>query len=205
MPAVDDLKNLDRLDQVVLGAGVLAVIFSFFPFLTVHVSGISIGNGANESAWHGWGLLAVLLVVAATALAAVRLFAAANLPKLAVGVNLLTFALSALAFVFLLIHWVSNRRSEGVAGFKATEGLAWSGWILLLLVLAQAAAAFLLFKKSGEVMPDFKAMQANRGGNTPPPPPLYGDTTPAAATYPPAATPAGDYTLDDSTPPPPSA
>jgi heme A synthase len=206
MPAVDDLKNLDRLDQAVLGAGVLALIFSFFPFLTVKVTGISIGSAGHESAWHGWGLLAVLLIVVATGLAAVRLFAAANLPKLPVGVNLLTLALSSLAFLFLLIHWVSNRRSQGVGTFKATEGLAWSGWILLLLVLAQAAAAFLLFKKSGEAMPDFKAMQANRAtGAGTPPPPVYG-STPPAATYPPAtSTPAGDYTMDDSTPPPPSA
>jgi hypothetical protein len=80
-----------------------------------------------------------------------------------------------------------------------------AGYLLLLVSLAQVAAAFMLFKSSGEAMPDFKAMQANRAaGAGTPPPPVYG-STPPAATYPPATAPAGDFTLDDSTPPPPSA
>ncbi|MDX6230407.1 MAG: hypothetical protein QOI76_3797 [Frankiales bacterium] len=204
MPTTDDLKNLDRLDQVVLGAGVLGLIVSiFFPIwgLSVNVKGLG-GGGNSISAWHGLAGFGMLLVLVATAIAAVRVFAAANLPKMPIGVNLLTFVLSALGTVIVIIRELTYPHAS-LPGYS--YGVKWGGYLLFILLIAQAVAAFLLFKKSGEVMPDFKAMQGNRAAGGPtPPPPVYG--TPPVATYPPAtATPAGDYTLDDSAPPPPSA
>jgi hypothetical protein len=146
----------------------------------------------------------MLLVLAATALAAGRLFAPASLPKFPVGINLLTLALSGLGLLLLVIEWLTNIKSSSAGGIKISSHLGIAGYLLLLVVLAQAAAAYLLFKKSGEVVPDFKAMQANRAtGAGTPPPPVYGGSPTTPATYPPATTPAGDYTLDDSTPPPP--
>ena len=205
MPAVDDFKSLNKLDQAVLGLGVVAFILSFFHFITVSVSGASglsgLGGYGHITAWHGWGFFGMLLVLVATALAAVRLFAPTSLPKLPVGINLLTLALSGLGFLFLLIEGLTNMKSEGVTGFKVSEHIGIAGWLLLLVVLGQAAAAFLLFKSSGEVMPDFKAMQANRTAGAVPPPPGYGTPPPPAATYPPATTPSGDFTLDDTQPP----
>jgi hypothetical protein len=207
MPTTDDLKNLDRLDQVVLGAGVLGLIVSiFFPIWGVSVNVKGLGGGSSSiSAWHGLAALGMLLVLAATVIAAVRVFAAASLPKMAVGVNLLTFALSALGTVIVIIRELTYPHAS-LPGYS--YGVKWGGYLLFLLLIAQAVAAFLLFRKSGEVMPDFKAMQANRTpGMTgaPPAPPVYG-STPPPATYPAATgTPAGDYTLDDSVPPPPPA
>ncbi|MDX6209801.1 MAG: hypothetical protein QOE24_2192 [Frankiales bacterium] len=210
MPTTDDLKNLDRLDQAVLGAGVLAFILSFFHVFTASASGpgallvSGLLGKAHATAWHGWGFIGMLLVLAATALAAGRLFAPASLPKLPVGINLLTLALSGLGLLFLVIEWLTNIKSSSAGGIKISSHLGIAGYLLLLVVLAQAAAAYLLFKKSGEVVPDFKAMQANRAtGAGTPPPPVYGGSPTTPATYPPATTPAGDYTLDDSTPPPP--
>ncbi|MDX6255815.1 MAG: hypothetical protein QOJ11_2149 [Frankiales bacterium] len=204
MPTTDDLKNLDRLDQVVLGAGVLGLIVSiFFPIWGVSVNVKGLGGGGNStSAWHGLAAFGMLLVLVATAIAAVRVFAAANLPKMPIGVNLLTFVLSALGTVIVIIRELTYPHAS-LPGYS--YGVKWGGYLLFILLIVQAVAAFLLFKKSGEVMPDFKAMQANRAAGGPtPPPPVYG--TPPVATYPPATpTPAGDYTLDDSTPPPPSA
>jgi hypothetical protein len=204
MPTTDDLKNLDRLDQVVLGAGVLGLIVSlFFPIwgLSVNVKGLG-GASSSINAWHGLAALGMLLVLAATAIAAVRVFAAANLPKMPIGVNLLTFVLSALGTVIVIIRELTYPHAS-IPGYS--YGVKWGGYLLFLLLIAQTVAAFLLFQKSGEAMPDFKAMQANRAaGAGTPPPPVYGGS-PAAPTYPPATTPAGDYTLDDSTPPPPSA
>jgi hypothetical protein len=205
MPAVDDFKTLNKFDQAVLGLGALAFILSFFHFITVSVSGAAglagLGGYGHVTAWHGWGFFGMLLVLAATALAAVRIFAPGSMPALPIGINLLTCVLSALGFLFLLIEGLTNQKSAGAAGFKVSEHIGIAGWLLLLVVLAQAAAAFMLFKSSGEVMPDFKAMQANRPAGAVPPPPAPGMTPPPpAATYPPA-TPAGDFTLDDTNPP----
>lgn len=205
MPAVDDFKNLNRMDQVVLGTGVLGLIVSlFFPIWGVSVSVKGFGGASNSiNAWHGFAAFGMLLVLVATAIAAVRVFAAASLPKMPIGVNLLTFALSALGAVIVIIRELTYPH---VSAPGYSYGVKWGGYLLFLLLIAQAVAAFMLFRSSGEAMPDFKAMQANKAtGAGTPPPPVYG-STPPAATYPPAtATPAGDYTLDDSTPPPPSA
>jgi hypothetical protein len=203
MPAVDDLKNLNRLDQVVLGAGVLGLIVSlFFPIWGVSVSVKGFGGGSSINAWHGLAAFGMLLVLVATAIAAVRVFAAANLPTMPIGVNLLTFVLSAVGTLIVVIRELTYPHAS-VPGYS--YGVKWGGYLLFVLLIAQAVAAFMLFRKSGEAMPDFKAMQANRAtGAGTPPPPVYGGAP--AATYPPATpTPAGDFKLDDSTPPPPSA
>jgi hypothetical protein len=114
MPAVDDFKNLNRFDQAVLGTGVLAFLLSLFHVFTASVSGPgasalgNLGNAGHATAWHNWGILGMLLVLAATAVAAARIFAPASMPKLPVGVNLLTLALSGLGFLFLVIAWFHN-------------------------------------------------------------------------------------------------
>jgi hypothetical protein len=206
MPAVDDLKSLNRLDQVVLGAGVLAFILSLFHTFTSSVSGPSaallgsLGSHTHATAWHNWGILGMLFVLAATGVAAARLFAPASVPKLPVGLNLLTLVLSGLGFLCLVIAWFHNSASESFEGIKVSVHLGFFGYLLLLVALGQLVAAFLQFKSSGEVMPDFKAMQANKASAAPSvAPPGYG-TPPPPATYPPA-TPAGDFTMDDTTPP----
>jgi multisubunit Na+/H+ antiporter MnhF subunit len=212
MPAVDDFKSFNRLDQVVLGAGVLAFILSFFHVFVASVSGAgaSLVSGAlsdkgHATAWHNWGIFAMLLIIVATAFAAVRLFAPSNLPTMAVGVNLLTFALAALGFLCLIIAWFHNSSSTTIGTFKLSVHLGIFGYLLLLASLAQTVAAFLLFRASGETTPDFKAM-GNRSSNPAVEPPPYGTSTPPppatapTSSYP--TTPAGDYTLDDQPPAP---
>ena len=199
MPAVDDFKSFNKFDQAVLGLGALGFIVSFFPFYGVSYGGGGLLGGASYSvnAWHSFGFLGMLLFLAATALAAMRLFAAASLPKMPIGINLLTFGLSALER-----YWSSSAASPTSTPAGRVSASASSGAALLSIVMiAQAVAAFMLFKSSGEAMPDFQAMQANRTAGAVPPPPGQG-MTPPAATYPPA-TPAGDFTLDDTKPPTP--
>jgi hypothetical protein len=210
MPAVDDFKSFNRLDQAVLGTGVLAFILSFFHVFVVSVSGvtggINVGSGLSANAWHNWGFLAMLLIIAATAVAAVRLFAPQSLPQLPLGVNLLTLVLSGLGFICLVIAWIHNSKSAGFGGFKVSVHLGIFGYLLVLVSLAQTVAAFLLFRASGETAPDFKAM-GNRS-SAPAVPPAYGSTPPPPAGAPTSGyptTPAGDYTLDDKPPAAPSS
>jgi hypothetical protein len=191
MPAVDELKSLNRNDQVVLGCGVLGLIFSFFGFVGKSFGPITY----TESAWNGLGLLAMLLLLVGTVVAGARVFAAASLPKMAIGVNVLTLGLVGLGTLLLLIHGFTAGR-DGVH-----LGLRVMGVLTLLLFIAETGAAFLLFRESGEAVPDFKAM-GNRS-SAPVAPPAYGNTPPPPVTYPATpATPAGDYTLDDQPPAP---
>lgn len=68
MTAVDDLKSMKTLDQVVLGSGILALIVSlFFP-----IWGVSyLGRSSSINAWHGWAFFGMFLILVATGLAAV--------------------------------------------------------------------------------------------------------------------------------------
>lgn len=197
MPAVDDFKNLNKLDQVVLGAGVLGLIVSlFFPIWGVSVNVKGFGGGSSSiNAWHGLAAFGMLLVLLATVIAGVRVFAAANLPTLPIGVNLLTFALSAVGTVIVIIRELTYPHAS-LPGYS--YGVRWGGYLLFLLLIAQAVAAFLLWRASGEAMPDFKAM-GNRTSN-PAVPPAYGSTPPPptgapTTTYP--TTPSGDYKLEE--------
>lgn len=198
MPAVDDLKNLNRLDQVALGAGVLGLIVSlFFPFYGSSVKGF---GGGSINAWHSYAAFGMLLVLIGTVAVAARLFAAAAIPKMPVGINLLTVALLGLGTILVIIRGFSYPSGSG-GGYS--YGVKWGGYLLYIILIAETVASFLVFKASGEKLPDFQAMQANRTAGAVPPPPGYGTTpTPPAATYPPApTTPAGDFTLDDTNPP----
>ena len=105
----------------------------------------------------------MLFVLAATAVVAVRLFAPASMPKLPVGDQPADpGAVRPGLPVHLSIAWFHNSSSASFSGVKISVHLGIFGYLLVLVSLAQAVAAFLLFKSSGEVMPDFKAMQANQ-------------------------------------------
>lgn len=181
MPAVDDLKALDRLEQVVLGAGVLAFIVSFFPFYGASFNAGGLSISSSVTAWHSYGFLGMLLVLAATAVAAVRLFSPKTLEGLPVGGNLLVFVLSAVGTVLVILRGFTYTHASGAGG---SVGVKWGGYLLMIILIVQAVAAFMLFRKSEEVLPDFKAMSANRSTSSTAP------TAPPAATYPPS-TPTG--------------
>ncbi len=175
MTAVDDLKALDRLEQVVLGAGVVAFIVSFFPFYGASFSGGGISVSSTITAWHSYGFLGMLLVLAATAIAAVRLFSPKTLESLPVGGALLTFGLSALGAFLVILRGFTYKTASAPGG---SVGVKWGGYLLMIVLIVQAVAAFMVFRKSEEVLPDFKAMSANRASTAPAAPP--------AATYPPS-------------------
>jgi hypothetical protein len=66
-------QNADRLDLGIMAAGLLAFIFSLFPYYTVSVKGLG-GLGGSTSAWHGFfGWFGVLLALAGAVLVALPL------------------------------------------------------------------------------------------------------------------------------------
>ena len=85
-----DVKQIKRNDQVILGAGILFLLLSFFaPFYGVSYHGGGFGGSASVTAWHSYGFLAVLLIVIAVAIVAARVLGNASLPALPIGPNLL--------------------------------------------------------------------------------------------------------------------
>ncbi|MGN6475242.1 MAG: hypothetical protein ACTHK4_16540, partial [Mycobacteriales bacterium] len=67
---------MNRNDQGVLAAGVLAFIASFFPYYGASVNAGGFHGSSSTSAWHSYATLALLLIIAATAVAALQVFSA---------------------------------------------------------------------------------------------------------------------------------
>ena len=146
----NDIKNLPRNDQAVLGLGVLVFILSFFPYYGV--SGSAFGQHVSESttAWHGWNVFALLLLLVATLIAAAQTFAAESVPEVPVSLNLIVAALCGLGTLILIIR--SFTLEHGSVG-PVDYGLRWGAYLLMIAAVAQAVFAFMRLRASGDAMP----------------------------------------------------
>lgn len=147
-----DLKSLSKVELGALVAGGVSVLVSFFgSYIRVSYDGGGVVErvSAGTSAWTSYATLGVLLVIAATAVVAVRIFAASALPA-AVPWNLVALAASGLGTVLLVLRALT----VGGGGFGASVGPGWSGWLLFLTTIALTACTALMFKGSGEKISD---------------------------------------------------
>jgi hypothetical protein len=155
-----DLRSLPPFDLGILIAGVLIFIVSFFPYYGASTSGASIAGtniGAQSesvTAWHSYSVLALLLLLLATGVAAVAIFAASSAPQLPIGLRWITAGLSALGGLLYVIRlFTLSHHSESIAGFKVSEGVRWGGYLLLLIVLVHVACSVISALSSDEQVP----------------------------------------------------
>jgi hypothetical protein len=185
-----DLKQINRNDQGILGAGILFLLLSFFaPFYGVTVHAGAVGGSATVTAWHSYGFLAVLLIIVAVGIVAARVLGNASLPTLPVGPNVLVAGLAALGTLLLLLRGFTYSTASG-PGYSV--GQKWGAWVLYVLAIAIVVFAVMNLRASGEKIAwDATAMnKAPAAGTTPPAPyPPQG----AAPTYPPASEPPASY------------
>jgi hypothetical protein len=146
----NDIKALPRNDQAVLGLGVLAFIASFFPFygVTINVEGFKASSSITT--WHSYALLGILLVLGATVLAAVQVFAASSLPSMPLSANFLVAGLSALGTLLIVVRGLTYDRVSTPGG---SVGLRWGFYIVMIVCIAQVVFAVLRLRASGEAMP----------------------------------------------------
>jgi hypothetical protein len=155
---------MPRNDQVVLGAGVLALIASFFPFYGLSVSAGGLGSySASINAWHSYGTVGVLLVIIATLVAAAQVFSASSLPEVPVSLNFVVAGAAALGTLLIILRAFTYKTVSGVGG---SVGLKWGAYVLMVICVIQVAFAVMRLRESGDAMP-----WENRGGATTPPPP----------------------------------
>jgi len=147
-----DVRQLPLNDQVALGAGVLAFIWSLFNIYYGASAGIgSFHVHANVNAWHfGWNVLAMLLILAATLVVAAQVFASDSMPQMPVSMNFLAAGLSCLGTLLLIIRSFTAKHGSAL-GFS--YGLRWGAYVLMILCLAQAVATVMRLRASGEAMP----------------------------------------------------
>jgi len=162
---MDRLMKLSRETQIVLGASVLYLIFSFFDWQQVSAFGVSVGR----SEWNGIGVIAALLVVVLLLWEAARLFEVKiELGSLTPG--LISVAVALLLLIFTVITFLSHSTARH-----------WPAWIGLLLSIAIAGAAVMRAKTEGVEMPKMPATASGAGGG--------GSSGTAASYEPPASTP----------------
>lgn len=187
-----DPKSVSPLDWGIIGAGVLAFIFSFVSFYKAKVSvsggcpsGVSDTSGPSESAWHGFfGWFGVLAALVGAAAIAISLFAPqVKLPVPARLAGLVAFAVATLSelLAFFIHPGTGQSASTSFGGCKieAHVGHGAGYWITLLAVIAGLVLSLMRFQQSGGQLPGALGKMPNigghgPGGNQPPPPPGYG-------------------------------
>lgn len=160
------MRQLPRNDQLFLGAGVLVFIASFLPWYGVSYNlsfaGVKSSGSASINAWHSYATLGLLLILAATIIAAVMVLSANTLPELGVSWNVVVMGLSVAGALLVVIRSLNLPSASGPG---ASVGLRWGGWVLLIACVAHAVLAVMRMRASGETMP-----WVHHGGAAPQPP-----------------------------------
>ena len=143
-------KKLSREVQVVLGGGVLYLVFSFFDWQQVSAFGFT----AGRSEWNGIGVVAGLVAIALLLWEAARLFAV-KVPLGTLSEGLVSVAVALLLALLTVITFLTHSTARH-----------WPAWVGLILSLAVAAAALVRARVEGVQLPA-TAGTADRGSAPP--------------------------------------
>lgn len=145
---MDVVKNLSREAQVVLGGGVLYLIFSFLDWQQVSGFGYTVGL----SEWHGIGVVAGLVVIALLLWEVARVFGI-KMPLGGLSEGIVSVGIALLLVLFTVITF-------------ATHGTArhWPAWIGLILSLLIGVAALGRARTEGVELPKAGGGDASQGG-----------------------------------------
>lgn len=158
--SMPDLRSLPPFDLGILIAGVLVFIVSFFPYYGASTSGATVAGqhigGVSETvtAWHSYSTIALLLILLATAVAAVAIFAPNAVPDFPIGLRWIAAGLSALGGLLYVIRlFTLDHKSQSLFGVKVTVGVKWGGYLLLIIVLVHVVCAVVSALSSEEEVP----------------------------------------------------
>lgn len=182
-----DPKAVNNLDWAIVGAGVLALIFSTFDYYTASAGPFT----ASESAWHGFfGWFAALVALAGAAVVAMELFAPqVRMPWPNRLVGLVLFAVATLSVIIaLFVFPVSVPK-----GFGIDTGRGVGYWLSLIVIIAGLVLSLMRLQQTGGKLPGalanlpnigrrgargFGAASAPPSPHQAPPPPAYGPPPP---------------------------
>ena len=141
------LQNAHKFDLGIIACGLLAFLFSLFPYYTVSVEGVGAFGGISDSAtaWHGFfGWFATLLALAAAVVVLLSLLGI----KLPIPTRLAALGLFAAATLFTLIALFVFPGGTDCQGVEACEdavdfGRGFGYWASLLVILGGTALAFM--------------------------------------------------------------
>lgn len=154
-------RQVARNDLAVMGAGAAVFIFSLLPYygFSYNVKGIG-GASASFTAWHGFALLGVLLLLAAAGIVAARVFGGVTLPTLPVGWHVVVAGLAGLGTLLVILRALTYPHASGFGG---SYGVRWGGYLLFLAAIVEAVFAVMALRESGE------SLSIDRGPQSSPP------------------------------------
>ncbi|MDT4987746.1 MAG: hypothetical protein QOI74_1840 [Micromonosporaceae bacterium] len=161
-----DPKTLNPLDWGILGAGLLAFIFSLFDYYTVSVSGGGFSVSDSASAWHGFfGWFAALLAVVGAALVALDLFAPqVKLPIATRLAGLAAFALATLC-VIIALFVIPDGGADNIPGVDTGHGFGY--WASLIVIIAGLVLSLMRLQQTGGKLPGALGNMPNLGARGP--------------------------------------
>lgn len=183
-----DPKSVNNLDWGILGAGLLAFIFSFVSFYSLKPKSQFCDLGGcgsvHNSAWTGFfGWFAVLLAVIGSGLVAMSLFAPqVKMPVPARLVGLGCYAVATLCMILALFIVPKTYHGVSIPSSAVDTGHGFGYWVTLIVVIAGLVLSLMRFQQSGGVLPGALNRMPNIGGQSGPPPqggPGYGPPPPA--------------------------
>jgi len=128
-PATQPVERAPLDVAAVIVGGVFFVLSFVLPYWGA--TGLITGT---VNAWHDWDFLAMVLLLAATVLLAVRVFAAENLPDVSFGYRWLAAGIGAVGFVIFLIRTLTLPSANDQLGDSI--GVRWGGWVDVILYAA---------------------------------------------------------------------
>jgi hypothetical protein len=160
-----DPKTVNPLDWGILGAGLLAFIFSFISYYTVSLGGFS----DSASAWHGFfGWFGTLLAMAGAIVVALELFAPqVKMPWPNRLVGLVLFALATLSTIIALFTNAYNTDGAGALGVNVDSGHGFGYWASLVVIIAGLVLSLMRLQQTGGKLPGALGNLPNIGGHGP--------------------------------------
>ncbi len=129
------MSKVTTSDWIVIGSGLVLLIFSFFGWLSASASlGAGFGSYSySYGAWHEYWWLATLLGLAVAVVVAMRVFASQPLPQIK---PVFLVGAAALGFVITLISLIEIF-AKGSSGPGFSVGPGFGIWVCLIVSAAQ--------------------------------------------------------------------
>jgi hypothetical protein len=131
-----NLSEISTGTKLLLGAGILLLIDSFLPWQEVDVLGVEV---ASRNAWHGWGILMIIALVALLAWVVIQVMNVKLNFELPITESWLTLGLGVAVLVFALLKLITD------------DFRAWAAFVGVALAALVAVGAWLRAQELGGV------------------------------------------------------
>jgi hypothetical protein len=163
-----DLARVTKAEWIGLGAGLLAFIASFLPWLSFSALGGLFSGSAN--AWSlgfaAWFPLLLLLAGAGLMLAQQ---VGANVPAVKPGWPLVLLGVAALSLIIILIRWLTLGADDVLGGAGFSYGAGFGLYVGLVAAILFGLSQYLVFRASGQSFADATKQFRGPGANPAPP------------------------------------